>query len=211
MFANRKDAGEKLAVALVRYKNKGVCVLAIPKGGIEVAKEAAEYLNADFSLIIVRKLPFPEEPEAGFGAVAEDGSLYLNPQANLYLSEDEIERIIAEQTNEIKRRINLLRNGNPLIETEGRTVILIDDGIAAGSSMRAAIMMLRNKKAGKIIVASPVAGRETVRIMEKLADEVVVLETPEYFRAVAQVYENWYDVSDEEAMELLSKTKIKRN
>ncbi|MCL5673284.1 MAG: phosphoribosyltransferase [Deltaproteobacteria bacterium] len=207
MFYDRKDAGNKLAAALKEYKDKNVLILAIPKGGIEVALEVAKYLNADFSLAIVRKLPFPDEPEGGFGAIAEDGSIYINREASRYLDNETIKRIVDEQKNEIKRRISVLRNGKPLPELKDRTVILIDDGIAAGSSMRAAIMLLRNNEVKKIIVASPVAGEEIVFKLKKLADKIVILEMPQFFRAVAQVYQNWYDVSDKEALELIERFK----
>ena len=203
MFESRKDAGRKLGKALEKYKNKNCIVLAIPKGGIEVGIEAAKYINADFSLIIVRKLPFPDEPEAGFGAIAEDGTMYINPNIYNYLEQETIESVIDGQRKEIERRISILRKGSPLPPLENRTAILVDDGIAAGSTMRGAVMMLRGKRAGKIIIASPVAGAETVAKLTPLVDEVIVLETPDFFRAVAQVYNNWHDVSDEEALELL--------
>ena len=211
MFYDRKDAGKKLAAALKEYKDKDVLILAIPKGGIEVALEVAKYLNADFSLAIVRKLPFPDEPEGGFGAIAEDGSIYINSETSRYLDDETIKIIVDEQKNEIKRRISVLRNGKPLPELKDRTVILIDDGIAAGSSMRAAIMLLRNNGTKKIVVASPVAGEEIILKLKKLADKIVILEIPQFFRAVAQVYQNWYDVSDREALELIKGFTNKEN
>ena len=206
MFKNRREAGKKLAIALERYKNKeDIIVLALPKGGIEVAFEVAKYLNAKFSLLIVRKLPFPDNPEAGFGAVAEDGSIYINKQSSQYLSKKEINDIIFAQKNEIKRRISILRNGKPLPDIINKTVILVDDGIAAGSTMRAAIMLCRKRGAKKIIAATPVAGRDIAEQINELSDELVILEMPYNFHAVAQVYANWYDVSDEEAIDLLSR------
>ncbi len=205
MFENRQDAGKKLAAALEKYKNKGVLVLALPKGGIGVAFEVAKYLNADFSLMIVRKLPFPDNPEGGFGAIAEDGSIYINQESSCYLSKNEIKDIILFQKDEIKRRITLLRKGKPLPELRDKTVILIDDGIAAGSTMRAAIMLCKKQKVKKIVVAVPVAGREVAEQIKKLADKIIVLEMPPFFRAVAQVYKNWYDVSDKEALKIIAK------
>ncbi len=206
MFKNRQEAGERLAIALEKYKNKeDITVLALPKGGIEVAFGVAKYLNAKFSLLIVRKLPFPDNPEAGFGAVAEDGSIYINKQSSRYLSEKEMNDIIFSQKNEIKRRISILRKGEPLPDIINKTVILIDDGIAAGSTMRAAIMLCRKQGAKKIIAAAPVAGKDVAGQINELADELVILETPYNFRAVAQVYESWYDVSDEEAIDLLGR------
>jgi putative phosphoribosyl transferase len=203
MFKNRKDAGEKLAVALENYRAENPLILAIPRGGVEVGLQVAKNLDSDFSLIIARKLPFPDNPEAGFGAIAEDGSTFILENAYYWLSGENIERIKKEQIAEIRRRINALRDGEPLPEIKGRTVILIDDGIAMGSTMRAAIELCKNRKAGKIVVAAPVAGREVAEEIGRRVDELVVLEIPAHFRAVAQAYENWYDVSDEEVLDLL--------
>ncbi|WP_292376282.1 phosphoribosyltransferase [Methanosarcina sp. UBA411] len=203
MFRNRKDAGEKLAKALEKYRAENPVILAIPRGGVEVGLQVAGKLNTDFSLIIARKLPFPNNPEAGFGAIAEDGSAFILENAHYWLPEETIERIKQQQIAEIERRIKALRGGNPLPELAERTVILIDDGIAMGSTMRAAIELCKNRKAGKIVVAVPVAGREVAEELQKKVDELVVLETPAYFRAVAQAYERWYDVSDEEVLDLL--------
>ncbi len=203
MFKNRKDAGEKLARALEKYRAENPLILAIPRGGVEVGLQVAKKLDADFSLIIARKLPFPDNPESGFGAIAEDGSTFIFENAYYWLSGENIERIKKEQIAEIRRRINALREGEPLPEIKGRTVILIDDGIAMGSTMRVAIELCKNRKAGKIVVAAPVAGREVAEEIRRRADELVVLEIPAYFRAVAQAYENWYDVSDEEVLDLL--------
>jgi putative phosphoribosyl transferase len=203
MFKNRKDAGEKLAKALEKYRAENPLILAIPRGGVEVGLQVAKKLNADFSLIIARKLPFPDNPEAGFGAIAEDGSTFIFENAYNWLSEESIEKIKKEQIDEIRRRINALREGETLPEIKGRNVILIDDGIAMGSTMRAAIELCKNRKARKIVVAAPVAGREVAEEIGRRVDELVVLEIPAYFRAVAQAYENWYDVSDEEVLDLL--------
>ena len=142
---------------------------------------------------------------AGFGAVAEDGSIYINKQSSRYLSEKEMNDIIFSQKNEIKRRISILRKGEPLPDIINKTVMLIDDGIAAVSTMRAAIMLCRKQGAKKIIAAAPVTGKDVAGQINELADELVILETPYNFRAVAQVYENWYDVSDEEAIDLLGR------
>jgi len=210
MFKNRKDAGEKLAQALEKYRAENPLVLAIPRGGVEVGLQVSRKLGADFSLIIVRKLPFPDNPEAGFGAIAENGSTFIIENAGYWLARETIEKIKPEQIAEVKRRVNTLRGGNPLPELTGRTVILIDDGIAMGSTMRAAIELCRARKAGKVVVAVPVAGREVADAIAKEADELVVLDIPVYFRAVAQAYENWYDVSDEEVLDLL-RERIREN
>ena len=186
MFKNRKDAGEKLAKALEKYREENPVILAIPRGGVEVGLQVAAKLNADFSLVIARKLPFPDNPEAGFGAIAEDGSTFILESAYYWLEGETIERIKQQQIAEIERRIKTLRGDKPLPEIRGRTVILIDDGIAMGSTMRAAIELCRNRKAGKVVVAVPVAGREVAEELQKKVDDLIVLETPAYFRAVAK-------------------------
>ena len=205
MFGDRKDAGEKLAKALAKYKDKDVLVLSIPRGGVEVGYQVAKYLNAEFSLIVTRKLPFPDNPESGFGAVAEDGSTFIYESYSYYLSEETINKIIREQKQEIERRIDVLRKGMPLPEVQNKTVILIDDGIAMGSTMSASIKLCKNRKAKKIVVAAPVSGEEMADKLGKMVDEVVILERPRFFQAVAQVYRNWYDVPDREVIEILEK------
>ncbi|MFP3895994.1 MAG: phosphoribosyltransferase [Anaerolineales bacterium] len=205
MFKDRKDAGQQLAKALEEYKDQDVLVLAIPRGGVEVAHEVADYLNADLSLLIVRKLPYPHQPEAGFGAVVEDGSRVILEEASRWVAEEMVERIVEDQREEIERRKEVLREGEPLPPIEDRTVILVDDGIAMGSTMRASIKLCKHREAGKIIVAVPVAGGDVAEEIGRLVDEIVVLEKPARFRAVAQVYENWYDVPDEEVISFMKK------
>ncbi len=205
MFIDRKDAGQKLANALEKYKNKNVLVLAIPRGGVEVAYEVAKYLNADLDLLISRKLPFPDNPEAGFGAIAEDGSTFILDDVYMWLTENQIRIIESEQIKEIKRRIEVLRSGFLLPNINNRTVILVDDGLAMGSTMRAAIALCKNNKASKIIVAVPVSGEKVALEINELADETIVLEKPTFFQAVSQVYINWHDATDREVIEILNK------
>jgi predicted phosphoribosyltransferase len=209
MFKDRQDAGRKLARALEAYQDQDVVVLAIPRGGVEVGYQVAKHLDADFSLLIARKLPYPDQPEAGFGAVAEDGSTVILRDAARWVSDETIETIVEEQRQEIERRVAVLRQGEPLPELEDRTVILVDDGIAMGSTMRAATKCCRRYNAGTIVVAVPVAGREVADeiggAQDALADQVVVLEQPRFFRAVAQVYERWYDVPDSEVTAVMER------
>lgn len=205
MFIDRKDAGQKLCQALKKYKNKDVLTLAIPRGGVEVGYEVAKYLNADFSLVVTRKLPFPDNPESGFGAIAEDGSVFIFPEYAENLSIETIDQTIEKQRKEVHRRIRVLRDGEPLPKIAGRTLILVDDGIAMGSTMMASIKLCRNLNAAKIIVAVPVAGEDIISRIKNTVDEMIVLESPKYFRAVAQVYENWYDVPDEEVVEIMER------
>lgn len=204
MFRDRKDAGEKLASALIKHKGKDVLVLAIPCGGVEVGYEVAKTLAVELDILISRKLPLPDNPEAGFGAIAEDGSIFINELAASYLSSEIIELIKEQQIQEIQRRIKVLRLNKSLPVIQKRTIILIDDGIAMGSTIRAAIKLCRNKGAEKIIVASPVAGSTVVREIRQVVDEIVVLEEPPFFRAVAQVYVNWCDVSDNCVIEIMN-------
>jgi putative phosphoribosyl transferase len=209
MFRDRRDAGQKLARELEAYKDENAVVLAIPRGGVEVGYQVAKHLNADFSLLIARKLPYPEQPEAGFGAVAEDGSTVILRDAARWVSDDTIDAVVEDQRQEIERRVAVLRHGKSLPDLEGRTVILVDDGIAMGSTMQAAIKCCRHYGAGKVVVGVPVASREVAEKMggerDGLADEIVVLEQPRFFRAVAQVYERWYDVPDSEVTAIMER------
>ena len=205
MFIDRTDAGIQLGRVLMKYKGLDTIVLAIPRGGVEVGYQVAKTLDAPLSLIIARKLPIPHTPEAGFGAVAEDGSIWLVPRFRSFLPPDTVEEIIASQVAEIRRRIDALRAGRELPDIRGQTVILVDDGIAMGSTMRASVEYCRNREAGKVIVAAPVTGSDTAGDMERIADDVVILDIPTNFRAVAQVYRNWYDVPDEEVLEIMKK------
>jgi putative phosphoribosyl transferase len=205
IFRDRTDAGQQLAAALDGYRDRHVLVLAIPRGGVEVGYQVARRLEADLSIVISRKLPFPDNPEAGFGAVAEDGSTYIIKEAAQWLSQDVIREIILEQEEEIRRRVAVLRQGQPLPVIIGRTVILIDDGIAMGSTMRAAVHLCRNQKARTIVVATPVSGKETAAEIGALVDDSVILAQPSLFRAVAQVYANWYDVTDAEVIDILKR------
>jgi predicted phosphoribosyltransferase len=205
MFIDRTDAGIQLGKALLQYKGPDTIVLAIPRGGAEVGYQVAKTLDAPLSLIIARKLPLPWSPEAGFGAVVEDGSIWLVPGFRSYLTPDTVEEIIAGQTAEVRRRIDTLRAGLELPDIKGRTVILVDDGIAMGSTMRASVQYCRNQEAGKVVVAAPVTGRDTAGEMKGIADDVVILKLPPSFRAVAQVYRKWYDVPDEEVLEIMEK------
>jgi len=211
LFEDRKDAGKKLAKELARYKGKSVLVLGIPRGGVEVAYEVAKYLDAELSILVSRKLPLPFNPEAGFGAIAEDGSTLIQKDTYSWLSREEVEEIIREQKLEVDRRIKALRKAKPLPRIKGRIVILVDDGLAMGSTMKVSVNLCKNKEAGKIIVAVPVSGESTAREIGDMVDEIVVLEMPPFFQAVAQAYTNWRDVQDSEVIEILERWKSKQN
>ena len=204
-FRDRKDAGEQLAAALEKYKNQNPLVIGIPRGGVETAYYVAKYLNAELTLIVTRKLGYPEDPEFAFGALAEDGSMYLSKMATVNLSEEARNEVIEKQKVEILRRIQKLRGGKPLPEIKGRTVIIVDDGIATGATLFATVMLCQNKKAGKIVVAAPVSGYEMLETLAEKVDDVVILENPYDYHAVSQVYDHFYTLTDEEALEFLEK------
>jgi putative phosphoribosyl transferase len=204
-FEDRICAGQKLSKAIAPYAGERPLVLAIPRGGVRVGFEVAKSLCCDFSIVVVRKLPLPDSPEAGFGAVAEDGSTYFVEHVVADLPPGTVDRIVEEQKQEAARRVRVLREGKPLPAMQDRNIILVDDGIAMGSTMRAAIMLCRKKTAKEVevIVAAPVAGPSVVAELSGLADKVIVLEKPVLFRAVAQAYANWYDVSDAEVLDIM--------
>ncbi|HZX44569.1 MAG TPA: phosphoribosyltransferase family protein [Candidatus Nanoarchaeia archaeon] len=203
IFKDRVDAGQKLSRVLSKYQNKNLLVLGIARGGAIVGKEVARNLNADFDIIIAKKLPYPDDPEAGFGAVAEDGSYVFLP--DMSPGKEEVERIKDEQVEEIKRRIAVLRGGRDIKQIEGKVVILVDDGMAMGMTLQAAIKMCRKKKASFVVAAVPVTSFGTSELVRPMVDELIVLEMPAFFIAVAQGYEHWYDVSDEEVIEVLKR------
>lgn len=205
MFLDRKDAGEQLGRALEKFRDKHVLVLGIPRGGAETAYYVAKHLNAELSLVITRKLGYPFNPEAAFGAVAEDGSVYLSESAKQELTKEEINRVLEEQKSEIERRIEKLRRGKPLPDLKGRTIIIVDDGIATGATLFATIALCKKNKAGKIIVAAPIAGKRMERILPQMADDVVILETPTFYSAVSQGYQDFYNLTDEEALAFMDK------
>jgi predicted phosphoribosyltransferase len=205
MFNDRKDAAECLAHALDKYRDKGVLVLGIPRGGTETAYYVAEHLNADLSLVVARKLGYPFNPEAAFGAVAEDESVYLFEEARRILTETEIYETLSREREEIQRRIQKLRRGKPLPDMKGRTVIIVDDGIATGATIFAVIELCKKKSAGKIVVAAPVSSKDVITALRRVAHDVVVLETPPFYSAVSQGYNNFWNLTDEEALDFMDK------
>jgi predicted phosphoribosyltransferase len=205
MFTDRKDAAEQLARALNTYRNKHALVLGIPRGGTEVAYYVAQYLNADLSMVIARKLGYPLNPEAAFGAIAEDGSIYLVEDVKQTLTEKEISEIIGDQKEEIKRRIQSLRGGKPLPDMQGKVIIIVDDGIATGATLFAVLELCKKKKPAKIIVAAPISGKRMAGVLRKMVDEVVILESPQPYTAVSQGYENFQNLTDDEALAFINR------
>ncbi len=207
MFRDRKNAALQLAKALEKYKGTGAIVLGIPRGGAETAYFVARHLHAELSLLVSRKLGHPNNPEYAIGAIAEDGSIYINETAQAGITDEIIERAIERQKEEIERRIKILRQGKPLPDLKKKTVLLVDDGIATGSTIFAAIRMCRKQGAANIVVAAPVSGREKKRQLLKEADEVVILETPDFYYGVSQDYEYFRNLSDQEALAFMEKWK----
>ncbi len=205
MFLNRKDAGEKLGRALERYRHQGVLVLGIPRGGVETAYYVADYLDAELSVVICRKLGYPINPEAAFGALAEDGSLYLDSMALEYLTDAEFQKVLDDQQREIQRRVITFRQGKPLPRMKGRTVIIVDDGVATGATLFAAIKLCKKSEVGKLVVAAPLSGSAMVHTLHKMVDDVVILENPYDFHAVSQGYAEFNNLTDEEALLFLSR------
>lgn len=207
MFNDRKDAGKRLGWELQHYKRHDPVVLGIPRGGVEVGYWVAKELGAVLSIVVVRKLPFPTDPEAGFGAIAEDGSVFFIDNYYKMIDSEIIESIIKEQKRELNRRVRAFRQGEPPLDINGRVVILVDDGIAMGSTMNAAVKFCRNNKAEKIVVAAPVSAPSTVKEFKRIVDDVVVLEQPAFFRAVSQVYLDWSAVGYDQVVEILQQAR----
>lgn len=204
MFANREDAGNKLGEALKKFKPEKPLILGIPRGGIEVGYYAALQLDSDFDAIIVRKLGYPQQPEAAFGALAEDDSLYLDPWSDKYLSKEIIEEVISQEKSEIKRRIKQYRGGKELPSLNDRTVILVDDGIATGATVFAAIAMCRKQAPRHLVVAAPVSGVSRLSKLEDEVDEVIIPEKKKHFFAVSQGYREFSNLSDQEVLHFMN-------
>lgn len=207
MFTDREDAGKAMGEALKKYKGTDALVLGIPRGGIEPAYYVARALDAELGAVVVRKLGHPRNPEAAFGAIAEDGSTFYHEEAREYVSQDQIDRIKSGEQEEIERRVEELRGGASLPSMKNRTVILVDDGIATGATMFACIEMCKNQGAAKIVVVVPVGPSEMKQKLESKVDEAMILETPAGFRAVSQGYRNFYNVTMDEAKHFLKKGK----
>src|SRR5918996_755015 len=206
-FANRAEAGRLLTDKLQKYANRNdVVVLGLPRGGVPVAYEVAKRLNAPLDVFIVRKLGVPGFEELAVGAIASGGVRVLNEDVMRAIpnAEETIELITATETAELERREQEYRDGRPAPELRDRVVILVDDGLATGATMRAAVKALRQRDVAKIVAAVPVGPPDTCREVENEADETVCLSMPDFFQAVGQYYEDFSQTSDEEVRELLT-------
>lgn len=212
MFKDRKDAGSKLGDALMIFKHDHPLIVGIARGGLETAFYVARKLDTDMVPIISRKLGYPFNPEFAMGALSEDGSLYLSSMASSHLSESQLHEMLERTKPEIERRVKLLRNGKPLPSMKGKTVIVVDDGIATGATLFATVDCCKKLKPAKLIVAAPIGDLDTMEQLHGLVDKIIVLETPPDFHAVSQGYEFFQNLTDEEALEFVRKhEKIKKN
>lgn len=209
-YRDRKEAGQRLAERLLDYRDRpGVVVLGLPRGGVVVAYEVARRLHAPLDVFLVRKLGAPGQEELAMGAIASGGVRVLNPAVveACGIPADLIEEITEQERRELERRDKLYRGDRPPLGVEGRTVILVDDGIATGATMRAAVAALRRLNPARIVVAAPVAAPQACEFLAEEADEAVCDFLPDPFYSVGLWYEDFTQNSDEEIRELLERSR----
>jgi predicted phosphoribosyltransferase len=207
-FKDRRDAGRALARALEAWRGRpDVLVLALPRGGVPVAWEVARALGAPLDVLVVRKLGHPGQEEFAMGAIASGGICYMDESAQAWpVSAAEIAAVVARERAELARRERLYRGERAPLALEGRVLLLVDDGLATGATMRAAVMAVRAGRPLQVVVAVPVASREAIQSVGTVADEVVSVFTPEHFRAVGLWYQDFEQTSDEEVCRLLDES-----
>lgn len=206
-FRDRREAGEVLARDLARYGSPDTLVLGLARGGVPVGREVADHLRVPLEVCLVRKLGAPQWPELAMGAVASGGAVMLNDDvlAGLGLTDAQVGDVVERETAELHRRERAYRGECAPLELAGRTVILVDDGIATGASMVAAVRSVRRAGATRVIVGVPVGPRSVCRALASEADDVVCSVTPADFRAVGQAYADFHQMSDDEVREALSR------
>jgi len=210
IFRDRREAGRALGQALSSYAGQpDVTVLALPRGGVPVGFEVARALDAPLDVFLVRKLGLPGNEEYAMGAIASGGVRVLHDELlrQFQVPAAAVERVVREEERELRRREYAYRDDLPAVELSGRTVILVDDGLATGSSMRAAVKAVRKRGARRIIVAVPVGPAGTVRDLARLADQVVCVATPEPFLAVGRFYADFDQTTDAEVVEFLRRAR----
>jgi putative phosphoribosyl transferase len=208
-FRNREHAGRVLAERLKAYANRSdVLVLALPRGGVPVGVEVAAALRAPLDVFVVRKLGTPSQPELAMGAIASGGVRVLNDDVvkMLNLTKDAIDRVAESEQRELERRERLYRGDRPFPNLADQVVILVDDGLATGSSMRAAVKALRLHRPGRIVVAVPAAAAETCDEFRSEVDEIVCATTPDPFYAVGLWYDDFSETTDDEVRDLLAQS-----
>jgi len=207
IFADRADAGRQLAAGLAEYaRQESTVVLALPRGGVPVGVEVATSLDAPLDVYVVRKLGVPGREELAMGALAGDGTCVVDEELveSLGVAPQELDAAVARESAEIARRERAYRNARPAPELAGKTVIVVDDGLATGATMRAAAIALRRHKPAKLVVAVPVAAPRTCASLAQEVDRVVCAFTPEPFHAVGLYYENFDQIGDDEVRQLLA-------
>lgn len=207
-FKDRKEAGQQLAKQLERYKNRpDVVVIGLPRGGVVNAFEVAQALKVPLDVIVPRKIGAPLQPELAVGAVTEDGALLFNEDVleMIRVKKEDVKHIIEAEKKEAQRRIAMFRKDKPPLDLHGKTAILIDDGVATGATMRAAIRSAQKKGAEHIVLALPVAPQRFRDTIAKEVDEIVILDEPDFFPAVGYFYQDFTQTEDEEVIELLEK------
>jgi predicted phosphoribosyltransferase len=211
-FRDRRDAGRELAPLVRDVAGDDPLVLALPRGGVPVAFEVAEALDAPLDVFVVRKLGVPGHEELAMGAIAAGGDpvLYAPVLSSLDIDDATIERVVQRETAELRRRDEAYRGDEPAPDVAGRTVVVVDDGLATGSSMRAAVKALRQRHPARIIVAVPVASHSTCALLETEADDVVCAAFPQPFYAVGQGYVDFSQTSDDEVRTLLAEARRRR-
>ena len=210
IFKDRVDAGQKLAEKLQEFKNqKNVIILALPRGGAVNAFQIAKELNLPLDLVVPRKIGAPFNEEYAIGAITETGEGIFDQQAikSLNVEQSYLDKKVEEEKKEAQRRLKTYRQDRPPLNLENKTVIIVDDGIATGLTLRAAIKSVKEKKAKKVIVAVPVSARDSLKIIEKEADQVICLDAPLFFGAVGAFYEDFGQTEDAEVIELMNKSK----
>ena len=210
ILKDRVEAGKKLASA-IKSVGKDAIILAVPRGGVVVGFEVAQALRVPLDIIVTKKIGAPENPELAIGAVAEDGTYILDEDIlrQIYVPKEYIAEEVERQKQEIQRRLIRYRGDVPYPTLKNREVVVVDDGVATGSTLKAALRLLHSKSANTIVVAVPVGPPETIRELKKLADRVVVLFTPEPFYAIGQFYADFSQTSDKEVIELLRRSREK--
>ena len=203
-FKDRRQAGQVLAKRLAHYRGRpGLLVLALPRGGVPVAFEVAQALDAPLDICIVRKLGFPGHEEYAIGAIAGGGVRAMSDLSSLAISPDALAAVVAREEAELARREQLYRGQRPAVQLRGRTVIVVDDGLATGATMRAALLSVQQQQPARLVAAVPVGAAESCRQLQGLADELVCAATPGPFRAVGRWYRHFDQTSDEEVEALL--------
>jgi putative phosphoribosyl transferase len=211
IFEDRREAGRKLSSALIKrgYKGKPAVVFGIPRGGVVVADEVAAGIEAPLDVIIARKLRAPYQPELGIGAVISGDHITIINEEVARLAgaaKDYLDREIDYQRKEIERRLSFYRGDRPAVEVSGKTVIVVDDGIATGYTFRAALEGLRRRNPRKLVAAAPVAARDSAEMLQAYADEIICLSMPASFVAVGAWYRNFDQTTDEEVAAILQRT-----